>query len=314
MKTRFAILYLGKEKQLFSVKESADKSLMVFQNVRQTTFGGEGLKDVKNQKISIHSKREHKGSLCNKIKVTYESGSNLKYDQSVIVSDKKKRGFLYPIANIMEATQLADDLNLKIKKGDQVVRLFGYIGAWETLCYTIYAHDNHVEMPKVQGFTKVTRAFSELSLTAYFTFFHLNDEPISLATYHIEGGVRLNEVLVDDGVDIVGRMSENGVERYIQRMQMRLANAMLDIKARAAAAAGRPFSAPAVLHHRWPQQTDDEHEGYGEYARRKSEIYQNPKRVDGSLKSPGEMIAERRRMEGERVHVWKRKPSADSMQ
>lgn len=311
MKTRFAILYMGQEKQLFSVREGADGSLYIFQNVGSTTFGGDGVIPVSNQKIAIHSKQIHQGRPANKIKFYVKAKNGDSYDKSVIVKDDQKSGFLFPIVNVLESSFPENEYNLEEKANDVVIRLFGYIGAWETLTYTMYAHDSYVVMPQVQGFTKVTTSFSELSLTIYFSFLHVPDAYFSLNLIHIRGGLRKNAQMVEPNPPLINRMSVDGIERFLQRTHREAADALFQSMERGMRERGIRFRHPGYPFHRWPERSDQRHEDYGDYSKKKSEIYQAPRTIDGILKTPDMLRHERERMKNSMRYIVQNAPKAE---
>lgn len=296
MRSRFFVLYNGKERQLLSVRQGGDKSLYIFQDIKNTTYpGGQNYISVKSQKISVHSEMIHEGERCHKIKfdILSEDGDN--FDRSLIV--RKGNIFIFPVVSVVES-KIPYEIESISKKKDKCksIKIFGYIGDVETLCYTIFSHSSAFEMPNVQGFTKVTEKFSQLSITLYLNFMHVPDKGYSLIFGHLNGGLRKNGILIENSPEITNPMPERHVQGYLQYVHTLLAEKVAVGQTNDLRLPNIPNPRFRDFFDRWPRRSDELHENYGEYSKRKSKVYQDPFTLDGIRKTPEMLRDELQRM------------------
>jgi hypothetical protein len=293
--TRFAVFYRSQERELFKVVETPDGSLLFCFRAARSSFGDEGIQDVREQRVSAHSPKAHivpvdrREAAC-KIKYTTFATSGAKYESSLIVTDRKRRGFLWPVLNVLTASLEHPNALLRRDGHDTVVELFGYRGMLETLLYTIYVAEKSLVLPPVQGFTLIQHPFTYFSVAIYTTFFTLPTPPHSLVLTHVQGARRKDEQPVGAKTSaFVPRMTENGVERYLREQHGFLAS-MYNLMTPAASAV-MPDEVKKVLGQprflRWPLDRDETHDAYGTYSRQKLPIYSDPFFVDGTPKPSG---------------------------
>jgi hypothetical protein len=291
-RTRFLVLRLGKEQDLFSVRESGDGSLVLLFKATQSTFGGESFKNVSDLHTTIHSERAHGPSKRSSHKVNYTLKTEDRdvYSGSVIVERHKRRGFLWPVTNTLTALSYNSDGIRRVKK-DSYVELVGYTFPTEILCYTIYGHSKDVVPPRIQGFNHSSHEFSHLNLTVYGTFLHLPNYPVALVTSPENLPVRKNGAFLHYQRELFApTMSVNGIERYLQRMHARIADQYLNFLAttpdrqRVAQLRDQPVHG---FFSRWPSENDEIHTEYGVWSRHKNQIYSAPNFVDGRPKPRG---------------------------
>jgi len=291
-RTRFLVLRLGKEQDLFSVRESKDGSLTLLFKATQSTFGGESLKNVVDLHTSIHSERPigRNGRPAHKVNYTLQTDDKDIYSGSVIVENHKRRGFLYAATNTLSALSY-DPVGVKRVPKDSYVELVGYTVPTEILCYTIYGHSKDVVPPRIQGFNCSTHRFSELSLTVYGTFLHLPNYPVAVVAGPEGLPMRKNGEFVSDQRELFApTMSVNGIERYLQRAHSLIADRYMTFlmttpdRQRVAQLRNQP---PQSLFGRWPAENDEIHSEYGVWSRHKNQIYSAPNFIDGRRKPLG---------------------------
>lgn len=286
--TKLVVMAAGEEKQLLAIREASDGSLIFQFKELSSSFGSGAVKQFKEMHITAHTAKQGEHGIGYKIKYSASTFDGDIYDSSVIVTDKKKRGLIWPVTNSLLSPLSFSKFTER--KDDETVRLFGYIGLEESLCYTIYVHALCIELPRVQRYSHYQIRFDKLAVTIYFSFLHLSNYITQLNLSHVMGPVRLNNELMGEQIGPQARMTERGVEKYMHEKTHEMAQMYCGI------ANGHPdvIANPALTKNlaatsfgRWPALNDQIHNEYGLLSRQKSTIFISPKTIDGRTKPAG---------------------------
>jgi len=246
--------------------------------------------EVKNLHITAHSMRPVDGRDCYKIKHTLLTKGDDVYDRSILVRDRRRRGLVWPVTSVFSGAPLGESFSFPQDSGDELIRLIGYRGVGESLNFTIYVTTGGIVLPRVQGFGMHTVAFSAMSLTVYFGFFHMVNPMYSIFRDPCVGSMRKNGTLLGSGVQqaTLERMTPDGVGRYLLSSHSTLADDYLwagpHNHPHTTVLRGK-FEVP--LFSRWPRENDEIHEAYGLGSKLINETYQSPFFSDGTRKPEG---------------------------
>lgn len=291
-KTRFTMLSMFIERQLFSVRLTGDKSFAVFLPPALWSMPDGKPRVFKETHISAHVGRTFENGFGFKIKRSGVTQENEHFDSSLIVRDDRHTGFLYPIYSSLNGVHSSPIY--KGRRGDRKIELIGVTGVEESICYTIFASSPHIEPPVVQGFSKYTEIFGKSRFTLYVTFFHLDNDKANISGSETPPFSRLNGspwAVVGHNENprhFAASMPIQDVERYLQSNHFRLASDYKLLR-RGSDKDERRLSRTPGTFHRWPSVEDVFHSQWGIMSRMKNSVYAAPRTVDGFPKTPQQM-------------------------
>lgn len=292
VKTRFTVMSLFVERQLFSLRTTKDKSFAIFLPPARWTMPDGKPRVFKETHITAHIGRPVENGFGYKIKRSGITENNEEFDSSIIVRDDTRDGLLYPIYSSLNGAHSSP--LFKGAKKSRKIELIGLTGIEESLCYTVFASSPHIEPPTVQGFSKYSEIQGELRFTIYVTFFHSENVFVNISGSETPPYSRLDgEPWRSAGhshnpVSFVANMRSWEIERYLQHTHLTLASdymmlALNDV-------ASKPnFSRTPGTFHRWPSVDDTFHTQYGIMSRAKNPVYAAPLTVDGFPKTAQQM-------------------------
>lgn len=296
--TRFLVLSGSQERQIFSARPLSDGSCTLIFKTKEGGLLGEVFKNITNNHITIHSSKEHK-DLSNerpifygrKIKHTFIFDNGNVADNSIIVKYNKRRPFIWPVISTMSSALFGKSFEFSNKNNDTLINLIGYLGAGQTICYTLYVSDEFVKMPQIQGFSKYEETFEEIKITLYITFFNMFSWSYSIGSFFKYGPLRVNNNIIKDiSNSIYEPVSIDGIEYFLQKTHSSLRENYLNLRR-----SGAMNDVPKELlgdqeepkFTRWPSYTDEVHEAYGILSRLDNPIYEAPNFVEGIPKPKG---------------------------
>lgn len=292
-KLRFLVKTYGEERQIFSVREAGDGSIVVIFKIDKSGFTGMAV-DVKNYHITVHSPQIHGDRKCEgyRVKSSLLTRNNDYYYESIVVRKRSDNKFIWPAISVLSSAVFGEGFSFREKKSDELVKIVGHPGIGETLNYTIFVCNSDVYLPRIQGFGRIEREIGLFKIVIYTTFLHVSSGSITLNAQAARGALRKGRA----GSQPLGSAQDpkalnpftlNAIEKYLQRTHSELAANYLRLADRnLIPIVPKEFRVPweRPVFSRWPEFNDTDHENYGEDSHRKNDRYSAPNFVDGTPK------------------------------
>lgn len=294
---RFLVKTFGEERQIFSVRETGDGSIIVIFKIDKAGFTGMAVDNVQNYHITVHSPQFHNDRKCEgyRVKSSILTKSSEYYYESIVVRKREDNKFLWPVISVLSSAIFGEGFSFRDKKSDELVKVVGYPGIGETLNYTLFVCDKDVHLPRVQGFGRIDREIGRFKVVLYNTFLHLSSGSITINAQAARGALRkgrLNSQPLGSAQDpgAFNPFTLTSIEKYLQNTHRSLAANYVRLADKEVIPIipkelRLPWERP--IFNRWPEFNDTNHENYGEESHRKNERYSAPNFVSGIPKPVG---------------------------